>query len=333
MAWANSTISDIIATTIQSRSKEFADNLTNNNALLYRLKSKKNVKKVSGGSSIFEEIMYNDPETNFAQSYSGYELLNVSQDSPLSSAEFLLKLYADPVTISGEQMLKNSGEEEMIDLMASRIDVAYARLQNKIDLDLHGDGTGNGGKDIVGLAAMIAADPTTGVYGGIDRSTWSFWRNASRTATSITGGAATASTIQKCMNTVILSLVRGNDSPDFVYAGGTAYELYLESLQAIQRVTTENGDMAGAGFTALKYYSAGKSCDVILGGGLGGNCVDTNMYFINSKYVFFRPHADRNFVSLGKREAINQDAVCEFIGWAGALTSSGAQFNGLLSTL
>jgi hypothetical protein len=37
MAFANSAISDIIATTIQSRSGELADNVTNNNALLRRL--------------------------------------------------------------------------------------------------------------------------------------------------------------------------------------------------------------------------------------------------------------------------------------------------------
>ena len=39
MAFANSSISDIIATNIQSRSGELADNVTNNNALLRRLKS------------------------------------------------------------------------------------------------------------------------------------------------------------------------------------------------------------------------------------------------------------------------------------------------------
>jgi len=38
MAFANSSISDIIATNIQSRSGELADNVTNNNALLRRLK-------------------------------------------------------------------------------------------------------------------------------------------------------------------------------------------------------------------------------------------------------------------------------------------------------
>ena len=48
MAFANSAITDIIATTIQSRSGELADNLTNNNALLKRLQSKGNVRPFSG---------------------------------------------------------------------------------------------------------------------------------------------------------------------------------------------------------------------------------------------------------------------------------------------
>ena len=55
MAFANSSISDIIATTIQSRSGELADNVTNNNALLRRLKERGNVKTFSGGNVILQE--------------------------------------------------------------------------------------------------------------------------------------------------------------------------------------------------------------------------------------------------------------------------------------
>ena len=70
MAFANSAITDIIATTIQSRSGILADNLTQNNAILQRLNSKGNVRPFSGGNVILEEIMYNDPNTNNANSYS-----------------------------------------------------------------------------------------------------------------------------------------------------------------------------------------------------------------------------------------------------------------------
>ena len=43
MAFANSSVSDIIATTIQQRSGKLADNVTNNDAGLYTLKEKGNV--------------------------------------------------------------------------------------------------------------------------------------------------------------------------------------------------------------------------------------------------------------------------------------------------
>lgn len=332
MPFANSAISDIIATTIESRTRAAQDNLTANNPLITRLKEKGNVKPISGGSTILQEIFYNDPSTNFAASYSGYETLNISPDSPISAAQFTIKHYADSVTISGPEMLTNSGKEQMIELLATRVEIAQARLINKIDADLHLDGTGNSGKNLVGLAAMISTSPTTGTYGGIDRSAWSFWQNGAYTGTGLTGGALTAANIQNAMNTVALSRVRGNDRVDFIYAGTTAYNLYLQSLQAIQRITDET-KLGAAGFTALKYYGAGGSADVVLGGGIGGNQSATRMDFINTKFVMFRPHKDRNFVPIGgDRQAVNQDAVVRLMGWSGALTCSGAQFNAVLTT-
>ena len=330
MAFANSAISDIIATTIESRTRAAQDNLTNNNALLMRLKERGNVKTISGGSTILEELFYNDPSTNFANSYSGYETINISPDSPISASQWTLKHYADSVTISGPEMLQNSGKEAMIDLIATRVEVAQARLANKIDTDLHGDGTGNGGKALVGLAAIISTTPASTV-GGIDGSTWTFWQNGSYDKTSVNGGNAfTTSNIQSGMNQVALSRVRGNDRPDLIYAGSTAYAMYLGSLQAIQRITDEK--MGAAGFTAIKYYGSGGSADVVLGGGIGGNQTATRMDFINTKYLKFRPHKDRNFVAIGgDRQAVNQDAIVRLIGWSGALTCSGRQFLATLS--
>jgi hypothetical protein len=145
MAFANSAITDIIATTIQSRSGVLADNLTQNNAILQRLNSKGNVRPFSGGNVILEEIMYNDPNTNNANSYSGYEVLNITPDSPISAAQFSITQYADSVTMSGLEMLQNSSKEQIIDLLDGRMQVSEARLLNRISTDIYGDGTGNGG--------------------------------------------------------------------------------------------------------------------------------------------------------------------------------------------
>ena len=51
---------------------------------------------------------------------------------------------------------------------------------------------------------------------------------------------------------------------------------------------------------------------------------------LNSKYIKWRPHKDRNMVPLSpnRRYAINQDAEVQILAWAGNLTCSGAQFQG-----
>ena len=342
MAFANSAISDIIATNIQSRSGELADNVTNNNALLRRLKERGNVKTFSGGNVILQEIMYNDSTTNNTNSYSGYEVLNVGQNSPISAAQFPIAQYASAVSISGLEMIQNSGKEAIIDLLDGRMQVAEAQLANRISADLYGDGTGNSGKNLIGLGAAVDTTPSSGTYGGIDRASWAFWRNYAYSGTGTGGAAVSASNIQQYMDTIAVSLVRGTDKPDLIVADSNYYRLYLQSLQAIQRISSEGSSSAGAGFASLKYFGAGMASDVVLDGGIGSPYTATGadgtagtnanlMYFLNTKYLHFRPHKDRNFVPIGgERQAVNQDAIVKLIGWAGNLTASGPQFCGVL---
>ena len=321
MAFANSAITDIIATTIQSRSGVLADNLTQNNAILQRLNSKGNVRPFSGGNVILEEIMYNDPSTNNANSYSGYEVLNISPDSPISAAQFSITQYADSVTMSGLEMLQNSSKEQIIDLLDGRMQVSEARLLNRISTDIYGDGTGNGGKNITGLAAAVSTSPTTGTYGGAN---WTFWQNQATT------GATSSTTIQAAMTTAAIKSVRGTDKVDLIVAGNTLYQYYVASLQAIQRIA--GVDEGAAGFASLKFYGGGMSADVVLGGGYGAQESATTMYLLNTNYIFLRPHKERNFVPIGgERQSINQDAIVKLYGWAGNLTCSNSFLQGVLT--
>ena len=329
MAFANSTVSDIIATTIQSRSGKLADNVTLNNAVLDRLRKRGNVRPFSGGNVILEEIMYNDSNTNNTNSYSGYETLNIAPNSPISAAQFSIAQYASAVTISGLEMLQNSSKEAIIDLLEGRVQVAEGQLMNRIQTDIYGDGTGNGGKNLTGLAAAVADSPSTGVYGGINRATWSFWQNQAFSGLTNGGAAVSAANIQSYMTQLAIKLVRGQDKADLIVADNNYYSLYVNSLQAIQRVTSV--DEGAAGFASLKFYGGGTSADVVLGGGIGSQATANHMWFLNTNYIYFRPHTDRNFAPIGgERQSVNQDAVVKLIGWAGNLTSSGPQFSGVL---
>jgi len=315
MAFPN--VSDIVATTIEKRSRKIADNVTKNNALLTRLQQRGKSRPFSGGRLIYEELSF--AENGNAGFYSGYDLLPVAAQDVISAAQFDIKQAACPVVISGLEMLQNAGPEQMIDLISARIDVAESTMQNLICGGLYSDGLGYGGKQIVGLNAAIPTTPTTGVYGGIDRATWSFWQSKLKDVGNTT-------TIQADMNSLWAQLVRGTDAPDLIMMDNTVWAAYTASLQAQQRFT--DATVGNLGFPSLKYMGT----DVVLDGGIGGFCPAGTAFFLNTKYLHYRPHSARNFVSLNpnKRYAINQDAEVQILAWAGALTCSGAQFQGRL---
>jgi hypothetical protein len=309
-------VTDIVATTIQNRSKQIADNVTKNNALSMKLNQRGNVKTFSGGNTIMQEL-------SFAQNgnggwYSGYDLLPVAAQDVISAAEYAIKQLACPIIMSGLEQLQNAGREQMIDLLEGRINVAESTMANLLSGGLYADGTGSGGKELVGLNAAVPTNPLTGTYGGIDRATWAFWQSQTDTA------AYTAANIAAGMNALWVKLVRGADRPDLIVFDNALWTLYLASLQAQQRFTqAETGKL---GFPTIKYMDA----DVVLDGGIGGYCPAKTGFFLNTKYIFLRPHSARNMTSLSpnRRYAVNQDAEVQILAWAGNLTSNGSQFQG-----
>lgn len=319
---ASPNLSEIVTTTLRNRTGKLADNMTENNAILRRMKQRGTIKPVSGGRTIVQELDYAENVTY--QRYSGYEVLNISPSDVFTAAEFDWKQASVAVTISGlEGSVQNTGEEAIIDLLQSRIANAERTMQNNISADMYSNGTASGGKQIGGLQLLVADDPTTGTVGGINRATWTFWQNQSFQATADGGSAASASNIQGYMNSLYLQCSRGTDKPDLILADNNYYTHYWESLQAIQRITQPNEGQAG--FTNLKFMGA----DVVFDGGYGGACPANHMYMLNTNYIHWRPHSQRNMVPLENVHSINQDAMVKFIVWAGNMTLSNAFLQGV----
>jgi len=326
MAFANANISDIIATTIESRTRKIADNVTSNNALLSRLKTKGKIKKFSGGHKILQELSF--AENANTGWYSGYDLLPVGVSDVISAAEYNIRQAAVPVIISGLEQLQNAGREQMIDLMEARLSVAESSMSNLLSGGVYSDGTAAGGKQIEGLEAALPLDPTAAPYGGIDGAVFTFWQNVVSNP-----GAVTAATIDGFMNGVWAQLVRGADRPDLIPCDALFWETYVASLQNQQRFSnTQDGNR---GFTTVKYMDA----DVVLDGGIYTGDVTGaegaplgTAFFLNCDYIHYRPHSARNMVPLSpnRRYATNQDAEVQILAWAGNLTTSGRMFQGRL---
>ncbi|HET6485073.1 MAG TPA: phage major capsid protein [Spirochaetia bacterium] len=326
MAFANSNVSDLIAAGIESRTGEIADNVLGNNALLAQLRKKGRVKTVSGGTSILQELSFN---TNANGGwYSGADLLPVGAQDVISAASFQFKQYAVPVVVTGLELLQNSGKERTIDLVEARLEVAESTMMNDINTGCYSDGTGSSGKQITGLNAVV---PTTAkasqsdTYGGISRSTWAFWRTSTTTGQDI----SSATKCQTVMNTQWATQVRGSDRPDLIIMDQLYWADYMASLQAIQRFSDPAS--ADLGFPVVKFITADVVLDPTSGLGVNATGATTKTaYFLNTKYLHFRPHKDRYFVPLSpnKRYALNQDVECQILAFAGNLTCSGAQFQG-----
>ncbi len=316
---ANPNFSDLATAGIENRSRQIADNVLGNNPITAQLRKKKRLKPFDGGTQIIQELSFTTNPNGGA--YSGYDTLAVAPAEVITAAQYSIKQYAVPVTVSGLEEIQNSGRAKMIDLVDARLEVAESTMANLLEVGIYGDGTGYSGKALTGLAAAVEATAVasqTSTYGGVSRQTYSFWRNQySNPSTN------TAAEVQTAFNVQWASQTRGADRPDLIVCGATLWANYLASLQAIQRFT-EPGS-ADLGFPTIKYWDA----DVVLGGGIGGQVAALHGLFLNTKYLFWRPYSKRDMVTLDpKRFAVNQDASVTILAWAGNLCCSGSQFQG-----
>lgn len=203
--------------------------------------------------------------------------------------------------------------------------------------------TADGGKQIGGLQLLVGDVNNSGTVGGIDSSVWGFWQdNVQSFATN--GLAPGPATMQTMMNRTWLGQARQADKPDLFIADNVYFRYYWESLQAIQRIQSE--DSAMAGYMNLKFMTA----DVVYDGGFQGTTAGnvsvlgsggswlsgsgapaSHMYVLNSDFLFLRPHQDRNMVPLDPdRFSVNQDAMVKLIAWAGNMSMSNRFLQGVI---
>lgn len=318
---ASPNLSELATTTQRNRSKTVADNVTNNNALLKAISQSGRVRTFSGGRDIVQELSY--AENSTFKYYSGYEVLDVSPSDVLSASTWDIKQAAVAVTISGlEGDIQNSGPESVINLLESRIEVAEATMMNNLHEGCYSAGTGSSGKEITGLQSIVNATVAS-TTGGIDGSTYTFWQPQlyDFSAESVT---ASATTIQSAMQKLHLRCTRGMDEPNLWVMGETYYQYFWESLTAIQRINAPGRGQLG--FNALAF----KNADVVYDPA-GSNFSATRAYALNTKYLFWRPHVNRNFVPLAERNSINQDATVSLLVFAGNLTCSNRSLQGVMT--
>lgn len=317
----NAVFTELVSTTFRKHRKDITDNVSKNNALLRRIYDKKQVRKEDGGLSIVTPLDYAENATY--QRYSGYDVLNIGASDVISAAEYQWRQIAINVTASGLELRTNAGDSRIINLVKSRVKNAIRTFKNNFSADMYSDGTL--ANQVNGLQAIVA-NAGTGTIGGIDSSTWTFWRNKVQSAAApLQGGAAITpgpTTMESLMLPLWLALTRGDDQPDLIVMDNNYFTFFEQSQLSLKRYTDET--KANAGFVSLKY----KNADVIFDGGSG--IPSNSAYFLNTDYLELVVHKDADMAVMDELRPTNQDAAVVPVLWMGNLTCSNRSLQGVM---
>lgn len=323
MATPSTIFTEMVTTTDRTWGQRVTDNVSKHNALLRRMKERGKIKTVGGGYEIAERVEY--AENGTYQRYAGYDALNTNASDVLTTVKYPYRQVALHVTASGREIRMNSSKEAMINLVSERKANAIRTATNQFAIDLYSSGALD--EQINGLQNLIQTNGQ-GTVGGVNSTTWTFWRNkfreATGTNTAATPSLANSTQFKGDMNNVWLATSRGTDATDLIVMTHDFYALYEVSEQDKQRYA--DSELAKAGFTTLKY----KSADVIFDDNANFATTGETAYFLNTNYLYLVQHREAQWTPDGEKKPTNQDAVVVPIYWMGNLVCTNRALQGRL---
>ena len=166
---------------------------------------------------------------------------------------------------------QNRAQAQAIRLVETKLNAAERALNEDLERVIFADGSG--ANEPNGLQNLVSTSPTTGTVHGLNRATYDWWRNQTKTAT---GAAAVylVSDMRTCLNDV-MKYSRSEFKDICIVTDQASYELYEDVCLDLKVLS--NTMMADAGFDTIQYR--GKPimwCPSAPSG---------KMYFINPQYL------------------------------------------------
>lgn len=306
-------LDELFATTFQKVKATLADQVTKTTPLLAALDSKAKVTE-DGGLTLRRPVLFELNDT--VGSYDGYDPIDVTPQDGFGYAEYSWKQYAGSVTIDGKTEALNEGSARIIAILEAKMEQLRLSVTQDLDAMLWGDGTGNAGKDMLGLQAIIA---DTGVLGGIDSATETWWQSE------VVAGAISLATTAgvKSLNSILNSLKIVNSKPDFEFTTQANFESY-EAL-AVPNIRFQDLRMAELGFEAVSH----KGAEVMF----EDNVPSGFWYFINSNHLEFVQKDNRWMKLLPFRSPVNQDAKTALVVSMGNLITDVRRAHGVATSV
>lgn len=278
--------------------------------------------------------------------FNGRTIVTYNSRSTIEQATFPWRAAHDGFTLDEDRLIQNGisvtdnnkrgkvhSKAEVVqltNLLNEQIEVLDLGWEEQMDSLLLQDGSGST-DDIEGLDYLVAADPTTGTVGGIDRSVAanSYWRNQVQllmTSTTTTG------TIIDGMETQWRNCTKNGGRPNFIMAGTDFIDGYRNFLlKTYGTVQISNGSMfdAEGGTDKISF----KGVPIIwnptfddLGGTWAKRC-----YFLNTNYLYLKEIEGQGKISRKPPRPYDRYEHMWGLTWRGAMCMSRANCHAHLS--
>lgn len=301
----NPTFEQLATTTLRKHRKELADNITGKQALMIQLKKRGFMEEEEGALTLVESILY--AENSTVGSYRDWDYIDVTPQDGMTGAEFPWCQLAGSIMISGRQEFINSGNQtRIINLLSGKIMQTQKSMRLLFNRQAQGDGTGNFGKDITGLAALVEEGSVWSTIGGIDSAANQYWRNqwiayAASGFAAIAADYSNTAILRRVMTTLYNSTMREGDKPTLILTDQLVHEAFESTFVNVERYVKDgkmaDSELANAGFENLYF----KTCPVVMDDDMPNFSITAGsdnheMIFLNSDYLKFKIGKGKNFV-------------------------------------
>ncbi len=238
-------IDNMFTTTWAKRKEAAVEQAYLRTPLIFWLKEKGRVEEIRGHRRLEIPLEYGDNET--------VRWIGKGSTMPMTEGDLFTMAYEDWKYVAasiiryGTEDQQNKGAARIIDYVARKVNAAERALWEAFENVFFGDGTGENEPN--GLDNLIATDPTTGTVHGIDRSTYDWWRNQTKTAS----GAFSVYGISDMRNVFnnLTKYAKTETKDIFMMTDQTTFEAYEDvSLELKQFV---NQKLIDAGFDNLVF--------------------------------------------------------------------------------
>lgn len=224
------------------------------------------------GEKLKQPIKYQKNTTG--GSFSGFDTLSTSATNNRANMEFDPKFYHIDVALPLDELAVNATEQKMLDLASIEIESAAQDAADDIGTIFWGDGTGNGGKDFLGLGAIVDDGSSVANIGGLSRSTYTTLKST------VTASSGTLSLSK--IRTLFNAISSGKQMPTTGYVTKAVFGFYEQLLQPQERIAKDvsmmkKGLVGGTGFQGLFFQGVPVIADE--------KCTSGVFAFLNENYI------------------------------------------------